>query len=135
MRLAPLTAIRQDQNGYSLATRLARKPLGDEAFWKTLANGTQQRAIGKTQPRRCEPAQYETESCVCKRDRQGESFGKLQSHKAYAQSRDDRAEDETETEQYAKHSSHPTAAGSNDQHVDQTEAGAIPEVIGPTGDV
>src|SRR6266849_1347914 len=135
MRMALLTAIRQNQNGYSLATRLARKPLGDEAFRKTLANGTQQRAIDKTQPRCCEPAQYETESCVCKRDGQGESSGKLQSHKAYAQSRDDGAEHETDTEQYSKHSSHPTAPGSKDQNVNQPETGAIPGVIGPTGEV
>src|SRR5260370_33618731 len=100
-----------------------------------MANGSPQGAIDKTQPRCCEPSQCETESCVCQRDRQGESFGKLQSHEAYAQSRDDGAEHETETEQYAKRSSCPTAAGSKDHHRDQTEDCPIPEVIGPTGDV
>src|SRR5579864_9039055 len=136
MRRAPFTTIRQNQNGYSLSERgLVRESLGHDAFWKTLANSSQQGAIDKTQPCCCEPAQCETESCVCKCDRQGESFGKLQSHKAYAQSRDDGAEHETETEHYAKRSSHPTPAGSKNQHVDQTEARAIPEMIGPTDDV
>src|SRR5260370_18449703 len=72
---------------------------------------------------------------MCQCDRDGESLRKLQPHKAYAQRRDNWAKHETETKKQAKDRSHPTATGSKHQHVDQSEAGAIPEMVCPACDI
>lgn len=91
---------------------------GDWVFQKASASGLPEGAADRAQPCFGQAAQGVAKGRVCKRDRYGEPFGKLQSKKSYASGGDDGAQHKAEAQDYTKHRTNPTAASPKDQHVD-----------------